>query len=129
ALDPLSEEGTLARAEALAIAGSKSAALGMIDDYLLELGEAQPQLHVAPRALRRRISERLPDASQRTAEDQIFVGRENTMRMLSAMGAAARAGGQQVLLVWGEPGIGKTRLLSEYRALASLKGGISQLYS
>ena len=128
-LDPLSEEGTLARAEALAMAGSKSAALGVIDDYLQELGETQPHLRVAPRALRRRMSERLPDVSQRAADDHIFVGREHDMRMLNAMGAAARAGGQRVLLVWGEPGIGKTRLLAEYRALASLQGGITQLFS
>jgi DNA-binding SARP family transcriptional activator/tetratricopeptide (TPR) repeat protein len=128
-LDPLSEEGTLARAEMLAIAGSKSAALGIIDDYLHELGETQPHLRLAPSALRRRISERVPDASQRAADDRIFIGREHAMQMLSAMGASARAGGQQVLLVWGEPGIGKTRLLSEYRALASLQGGIAPLLS
>src|SRR5437868_11652380 len=129
ALDPLSEEGTLARAEALAIAGSKSAALGVIDEYLHEVGETQSQLRVAPRALRRRISERLPDVSLRMTDDQLFVGREDAMRMLGAMGAPAHAGGQQVLLVWGEPGIGKTRLLSEYKALASLQGGITQMYS
>src|SRR5206468_10768199 len=33
ALDPLSEEGTLAKAEALAISGSKRAALAVIDSY------------------------------------------------------------------------------------------------
>lgn len=129
AIDPFSEEGTLAKAEVLAVAGSKSAALRVIDEYLREVGESQPQLRLAPTSLRRRISERLPDLGQRAADDRVFVGREEMMRSLSAMGAAARAGHQQVLMVWGEPGIGKTRLLTEYRALSSLEGGITYFYT
>jgi tetratricopeptide (TPR) repeat protein len=126
-LDPLNEEGTLARAEALAASGSKNAAIRVIDDYLTEIGEGEPRLRVAPTALRRRISERLPEVSERLPDDRIFVGREDSMRLLSAMGGSARAGRQQVLHVWGEPGIGKSRLLAEYRALSSLQGGISHL--
>src|SRR5206468_2781812 len=59
--------------------------------------------------------------------DQLFVGREDAMRMLSTMGTAARRGKQQVLHIWGEPGIGKSRLLAEYRALSSLQGDTSHL--
>jgi DNA-binding SARP family transcriptional activator len=129
ALDPLSEEGTLARAEVLAAAGSKSAALGVIARYMIELGETQPQLRLAPSALKRRISERLPEVHHRTLDDRLFVGREQMMRMLHALGRAARSGEQQILLLWGEPGIGKTRLLSEYRALASLQGALTLLFS
>jgi tetratricopeptide (TPR) repeat protein len=128
-LDPLSEEGTLARAEALAISGSKSAALSLIDEYLREVGNDAPHLRIAPSALKRRISERLPDLSHSTPQDRMFVGRDDTMRMLSAMGTTVRAGGQQVLLIWGEPGIGKTRLMTEYRALSALHGGVCQLAS
>ncbi|HKW11335.1 MAG TPA: AAA family ATPase, partial [Gemmatimonadaceae bacterium] len=128
-LDPFSEEGTLARAEALATSGSKSAALSLIDQYLREVGDDAPHLRIAPSALKRRISERLPELSQCTPQDRIFVGREETMRMLSAMGTTVRAGGRQVLLIWGEPGIGKTRLLTEYRALSALHGGVCQLAS
>lgn len=124
-LDPLSEEGTLARAEVLAVAGSKSAALGVIDQYMIELGETQPHLRLAPSALKRRINERLPEMHHRAIEDRLFVGREQVMRMLHALGTAARAGEQQVLLLWGEPGIGKTRLLTEYRALVSLQGAVT----
>ena len=58
-LDPLSEEGTLARAEVLAASGSKNEALHVIEQYLQEVGEAKPHLRIAPTALRRRISERL----------------------------------------------------------------------
>lgn len=125
ALDPLSEEGALARAEVLAASGSKAAALRVIDDYLEELGEGQANLRIAPAALRRRISERLPELGHRAQDDRIFVGREDAMRMLSAAGAAARAGSQQTVLVWGEPGIGKTRLLTEYKALACLQGALA----
>src|SRR5207248_9195350 len=60
-LDPLSEEGTLARAEVLAASGSKNEALHVIEQYLQEVGEAKPHLRIAPTALRRRISERLPE--------------------------------------------------------------------
>jgi len=129
ALDPLSEEGTLARAEVLAVAGSKSAALGVIDQYMIELGETQPHLRLAPSALKRRISERLPEVHHRALDDRLFVGREQTMRMLHALGTAARAGEQQILLLWGEPGIGKTRLIAEYRALVSLQGAVTVLFS
>ena len=126
-MDPLSEEGTLARAEVLASAGSKTAALGVIDQYLQEVGEEQPHLRIAPSALRRRISERLPDLGQRAAEERVFVGREEVMRTLSAAGAATRSGTQPVLLLWGEAGIGKTRVLCEYRLVGSLQGAITQM--
>ena len=124
ALDPLCEDGMIARAQALFASGSKTAALKVIDDYLAELGDDQPNLRLTPAALRRRISERLPEMGHRAHDDRIFVGREDAMQMLSAAGAAARAGAQQTVLVWGEPGIGKTRLLAEYKALACLQGAL-----
>jgi DNA-binding SARP family transcriptional activator len=123
ALDPLSEEGTLAKAEGLALAGSKSAALDLIDDYLEEVGERQQRLQLVPSVVRRRISERLPDETLRAADERQFVGREEPMRVLGALSASTRAGRQQILLLWGEPGVGKTRLLTEFRALAVLQGG------
>ena len=128
-LDPLSEEGTLARAEVLALSGSKTAALRIIDDYLEEVGAAQSLLRLTPATVRRRISEGFSESGRANPEDHVFVGREETMRQLSALERSARSGGQHILLVWGEPGIGKTRLLNEYRALASLQGSIVQLYS
>jgi tetratricopeptide (TPR) repeat protein len=51
------------------------------------------------------------------------------MRMLSALGTQVRGGLQQALLIWGEAGIGKTRLLTEYLALSALGGGYTTLLS
>lgn len=87
ALDPLNEDGNLARAGALAASGSKTAALRVIDDYLEDLGDDQPNLKLTAAALRRRISERLPEMGHRPQDERIFVGREDAMRMLSAAGA------------------------------------------
>ena len=42
ALDPLSEEGTLARAQVLALGGSTSAAIRLLDEYSAEVGATQP---------------------------------------------------------------------------------------
>ena len=125
AIDPLSEEGTLAKAEALAVSGSKRAALGVIDGYLHEVGEQRPQLKLVPSRLKRRISEQLPDDAPRAVDERLFVGREESMRVLSALGVSTRAGNQQVLVLWGEPGIGKTRLVAEYRAFAALQGTLA----
>ncbi|HEY2378430.1 MAG TPA: AAA family ATPase [Gemmatimonadaceae bacterium] len=129
ALDPLSEEGTLAKAEALAISGSKTAALSIIDEYLKEIGENEPQLRVVPTALKRRISERLPESNQRLQDDRLFLGREESMRLMSGLGTEARSGRQEILLIWGEPGVGKTRLLTEFRSLSAMQGGITRFLS
>jgi len=79
--------------------------------------------------VRRRISERLPDDTVRAADERQFIGREEPMQVLGALGASMRAGRQQVLVLWGEPGVGKTRLLTEYRALAVLQGAYTLLLS
>lgn len=124
ALDPFSEAATLAKAEALAVSGSKRAAIGVIDGYLEEVAEQRPQLQLAPSALKRRINEQFQDEPQRVVDERLFVGREESMRLLSALGSSTRTGHQQVLLLWGESGIGKTRLVAEYRAIAALQGAL-----
>ena len=45
-----------------------------------------------------------------------FVGREDEMRLLASRWERAREGHGQVVLVVGEPGIGKSRLVEEFRA-------------
>src|SRR5215469_11422908 len=45
-----------------------------------------------------------------------FVGREDDMRLLLSRWESAREGQGQLVLVMGEPGIGKSRLVEEFRA-------------
>ena len=53
-------------------------------------------------------------------DDEVFIGRESTLqRLVDALGTVARDHGQ-VVLVAGEPGIGKTSLLRRFGKLASV---------
>ncbi len=61
---------------------------------------------------------KLPDHSAGGA----FVGREREMRQLDAALAAAKAGHGQLVLLAGEPGIGKTRIAAELAARAGARG-------
>lgn len=57
------------------------------------------------------------------ARDQrVFIGRERELDVFAAALAQARAGHGQLLLLAGEPGIGKTRLAGECAARAQTKG-------
>jgi DNA-binding NtrC family response regulator/tetratricopeptide (TPR) repeat protein len=58
---------------------------------------------------------RLVSAAERTAGRTRFVGRERELRLLAERFEQARAGEGQVFLIGGEPGIGKSRLLQEFR--------------
>jgi len=65
---------------------------------------------IQPTAVRRR--------THRTAARSVtpFVGREDDMRLLLSRWERAREGQGQLVLVIGEPGIGKSRLVEEFRA-------------
>ncbi len=56
-----------------------------------------------------------------------FVGREKEQAQLSEIAAAAQAGHRQLVLISGEPGIGKTRLAT-HTALAMRAGGAAVLF-
>jgi len=121
-LDPLNEEATLALAEATALTGSKVQALTMLDRYLLELGPGASEIRLPATVLRKRIAERLPDPRYSTPSDAYFVGRESSVELLAGLLRDARAGRGRACLIWGEAGIGKTRLAAECAKAATLQG-------
>ena len=120
--DPLNEEATLARAESAAMAGSKAMALEIIDAYMEELGDRAARIGLPATVLRRRIAERRPEWSGRGPRDVPLVGRSKLMARLTGFVEAAGRGEGSAVILWGAPGIGKTRLAEETRAFAELGG-------
>jgi len=121
-LDPMSEEAILACAESAAMMGSKLTALEILDRYVDELGERSSTLALPATMLRRRISERPKDWGARSTSEVCLVGRTTEMRRLTDAVDSAREGHGRALLLFGAPGVGKTRLCAESRAYAALGG-------
>lgn len=119
--DPLNEEATMARAESAAMAGSKVVALEILDQYVEDLGERAGQIGLPATVLRRRISERRPEWGVLGAEVRL-VGREDLMPRLTSAVSSAVQGHGSALLLYGAPGIGKTRLANEMREFAVING-------
>lgn len=120
--DALNEEATLALAEATALAGAKAEALDIIDRYVKEVGGKSAELRVPASVLRRRIAERLPvQQYSRRTERQLF-GREKEMEDLLQAWYSAKEGHGAGIVLWGEPGIGKSRLAHEVGQVAILQG-------
>jgi len=119
-IDPLNEEATLAVAEAAAVNGSKAQALGILDRYLREIGPQAREIRVPASLLRRRISES-PYAEARRVRETPFVGRDHELGELNRALALARQSQGSTHLWWGEPGIGKTRLVTEFTRAAELQ--------
>ncbi|GII34907.1 BTAD domain-containing putative transcriptional regulator [Planotetraspora mira] len=61
-------------------------------------------------------------APESAADQPVFVGRESTLEFLNEAARASSAAGQ-VVLVDGEPGVGKTSLLKRFRATADVPVG------
>ena len=119
-IDPLNEEATLTVAEAAALGGSKSKALSILNNYLKDIGENASEIKLPAALLRRRISEAYQD-NVFPVRDAPFVGREEEMAELTRALARAQAGHGSAYVITGEPGIGKTRLVSEFTRVAALQ--------
>jgi len=122
-LDPLNETAILARAEASAMRGAKREALLVLDDFLSELGSTPKDIRLPAEILRRRIVDRLPESPNRANEQLAFVGREAEAELLNRTLSQVRAGAGRIVQVVGEPGVGKSRLASEFGRFALLQGG------
>lgn len=125
-LDALNEEATLALAEATAFAGGKAEAVRILDRYLDEIGTRNNDIRLPASILRRRIAERIPAQPYVARADQCFVGREEEIAFLSQLLQTVRGGERQTCIIWGEPGIGKTRLLAEFTKVAVMQGAAVQ---
>jgi DNA-binding SARP family transcriptional activator len=121
-LQPYSEEATLALAEALALAGNKRQALDCLDRYLKEEGLPSADLRAPAATMRRKIADRLRPREDSFPSEAPFVGRSGVMGKLIESLSDASNGHGRTCLVWGEAGVGKSRVLTELAALASLRG-------
>ncbi|MDT9701057.1 BTAD domain-containing putative transcriptional regulator [Streptomyces sp. P17] len=83
----------------------------------LDWRPAQP-VPVTATPRRAALAARTPLPAPDTGEE-IFVGREESLRHLAAVSAEAAGGRGQVVTVSGEPGIGKTTLLRRFTELAT----------
>jgi DNA-binding SARP family transcriptional activator len=122
ALDPLNEEATLTLAEATALSGNKRAAVRMLDEYVADVGKEHTDIRLPASLLRNRIAERVTYIPAALAPHSTFVGRADSLRLLQALAREVSAGAGHTCLVEGEPGIGKSRLATEFANIAAMSG-------
>jgi DNA-binding SARP family transcriptional activator/tetratricopeptide (TPR) repeat protein len=142
---PYRETGYRFLMEALAASGNVAEALRVYDGLRVFLRD---ELGAAPAAEVQELHKRLlagdgalpalgpepraPESPRRAPlpsllsprERSAFVGREQELRVLRKLWEDARSGGRRLVLVVGEPGIGKTRLTSEFALEAHEHGTV-----
>lgn len=132
ALSPFSLEGGLRLARLRTLAGDAEGALAGLEAlaarFRREL-DAEPPPELDELADRIRLGRspgerrtRSPSPQGRTSEHWPLVGREGEFREIGTAWARARKGRRQLVLLTGEPGIGKTRLAREFAHHAGLGG-------
>ena len=136
ALDPLREDAHRELIRRLMAAGEISAARRAFDELARRL---RAELHVPPSRDTRRLLEAIDvhgEAPVSMAADTLpplapalarrerspFVGREDALGWLRARWSEAQAGSTGLAVITGDPGIGKTRLASEFCRAAREQG-------
>jgi DNA-binding SARP family transcriptional activator len=119
-LDPFNRDATIALAQMIATAGSRSEANRILERYAKEVGAPVPPLQV-PADPSNLFGERAR-TGRRQSWTFPFAGRAVEMLQLNDALNAARLEGYQGILIHGEPGIGKTRLVQEFCTVATLAG-------
>ena len=127
-LDPLREAGPRALMRLHAANGDRVRAMRAYHAYAAlaqrELGIVPPpDLRVAYEAL---LDDRPPAPSARTPP---LIGRTAERERLRALWHAAASGHAQLALVTGEPGIGKTRLVEDLRAICGAASAEARAYA
>jgi DNA-binding SARP family transcriptional activator/tetratricopeptide (TPR) repeat protein len=119
---PYNEEATLAMAEACAMRGGKLDATRILDRYLSEVGSGPTDLRLPATIMRRRIADRMHPRAEAVMGESPLVGRGATLEQLGELLERSRRTRGQACLVWGDAGVGKSRLLAEFATFASLQG-------
>src|SRR5688572_7726091 len=119
---PYNEEATLAMAEACAMRGGKLQAMEILDKYLNEVGSGPTDLRLPATIMRRRIADRMHPRMEAAVGQSPLVGRGAVMEQLGELLRRSREKKGQSCLVWGDAGVGKSRLLAEFATFASLQG-------
>ena len=119
---PDNEEATLALAEALAMRGDKIKGVKILDNYLADVGQRPSDLRLSATLMRRRIADRMPPRDHDVASETPLVGRAWHLERLANLLTRARSNRTETVVVWGAPGIGKSRLLTEFLAFSALQG-------
>ncbi|HVF39255.1 MAG TPA: AAA family ATPase, partial [Gemmatimonadaceae bacterium] len=127
-LDPYNESAVLAFSEACAMRGQKREAVRMIDDYLREIG-GNADIRLPAQILRKRIVNSIPPSATVALRDSAFVGRESEVQVLTERLKQVQRGRGGACLIVGEPGIGKSKLASEFARFAGLQGLRTQTVS
>ena len=133
ARDPFDEQAVVDLMRALVADGRTSAALAAYDELVAllrdELGTAPAEATSALHLAILRESEHPPvglsnEPAVATVRRQTLVGREEELaRLERAWAAVGTVDGRRLVVVEGEPGIGKTRLLDAFADLATDSGG------
>ncbi len=130
-LDPLSDAAARALIQAIALSGERAGALAAYDSFQQQLAESlgvEPDLATTRLAdrVRRERTWQLPPAmveaphGRRTTP---LIGREDELeRALTVWRKATAVGQPAVLMIEGDPGMGRTRLAEEIVARARLEG-------
>jgi DNA-binding SARP family transcriptional activator/tetratricopeptide (TPR) repeat protein len=121
---PDNEEATLALAESLAMRGDKIQGVRVLENYLTDIGRGPSDLRLSASTMRKRIIDRMPPRATDLAAEVPLLGREEYLKQLVQILDVANAGAPQTCVILGNPGIGKSRLVTEFLAFAALQGAI-----
>ena len=130
ALEPLSEAAARTRLRAMALRGDSAGALAWFQQFASQLQRdvgGHPSRELEALVERIRTRSWLPPAG--TVADPVppFVGQQAAQHAAHRVVSAIVAGSPRTLALIGGPGLGKTRLLSDTLAHASLEGAVTVL--
>ena len=122
AIDPLNEEATLALSESLALTGQKAGAIQLLNAYIRDVTPYSSEIQLPAKLLRTRISEQPRLRGHRRVGSGPFVGRHHEIGELWRHYVSASGNDPRAIVIFGVPGIGKTRLATEFLTAAGLDG-------